>query len=67
LKEVKTSDDWENLLKEDKPVILQASASWCRPCQVLKPILEKKAGEHKGEFIFYYMDVEKMSNVARML
>ena len=38
--EMTDADQWEDFLMSDKPVILQAGASWCGPCNILKPILK---------------------------
>ena len=44
-----------------KPVIVDFWASWCPPCQILKPILEKIANseEYKDKIIVAKMSTEE--------
>ena len=41
------------------------TATWCGPCKVLKPIMEKLSDEFKEKANFYYADIdEKAINSA---
>ena len=43
-----TNDNFEEeVVKSDKPVLLDFWAPWCGPCQMLSPIVDKIAAEHE--------------------
>jgi thioredoxin-like negative regulator of GroEL len=60
-------EEWNEILDSKQPVVFQCSTSWCRPCQVLKPLMEKATAKHDGAVKFYYIDVEKFPQVGEML
>ncbi len=45
------------VLAADKPVLVDFSATWCAPCRMLKPILEKFADAHT-EIDVVYVDAD---------
>tara|TARA_B100001057_G_scaffold411520_1_gene427202 strand:- start:964 stop:1281 length:318 start_codon:yes stop_codon:yes gene_type:complete len=51
-------EDFENKIKNEDVSILQFSASWCQPCKVLLPVMEKLSEEYKDRANFYYGDIE---------
>ena len=65
--EMQDVNDWNKYLDSEIPVVLQAGASWCGPCGMLKPILTEAAKEFSGDVKYVYMDIDKFPEVAEML
>lgn len=51
-------------LKENKPVIICFSASWCGPCTMVKPLLEQLSEEYKDKVEIYSVDIDNEYEIA---
>jgi thioredoxin 1 len=56
-----TTDDKfkKDVLKSDKPVLLDFGAKWCGPCRKLSPIVDKIAKEMEGKIHVFKVDIDK--------
>lgn len=64
--------DYENNPQEwnfkgDKPAIIDFYATWCGPCKMTAPNVEKIAEEYDGKIDVYKVDVDQQEELAALL
>ena len=55
------------LVKEGKTVVCDFWATWCGPCRMLAPVLDKVAEEFAGRAEFVKVDVDESGDVAQKM
>ena len=45
-------------------VLIDFSAGWCGPCQMLAPVLEEVSSEYEGKISFYNVDIDANQQLA---
>ena len=65
IREMKSNRDWQDALENrERPVMIQAGASWCGPCNILKPMLIDAVKAHEGKIEYLYVDIDLHQNIA---
>lgn len=58
LKNINDSDFEQVVLQSDVPVIVDCGASWCSPCVLQTPIMEKCAIQHENKLKVFALDID---------
>ncbi len=48
----------------DKPVVVDAFATWCGPCQHMKPFFEELAETHQEKYAFGELNIDEQQDLA---
>lgn len=62
-----TSENFEReVLKSDKPVLIDFWANWCGPCRMLSPTISEIAEEYKDKVKVGKVNVDEEAELAAM-
>ena len=61
---IQTTEEFDALLKGEKPVLVDFFATWCGPCKMFAPTFDEFAGEH-DEIACVKVDVDQCGDLAR--
>ena len=59
IKHISDASFESDVLKADKPVLVDYWAEWCGPCKMIAPILDEVAGAYQGKLQIAKMNVDE--------
>ena len=59
-----TKENFNEIVKSDKPVLVDFWASWCGPCRMVSPIIDKLAEEYAGKIQVGKVNVDDQGALA---
>ena len=62
--EVTDATFMQDVLGASKPVLVDCWASWCRPCQMIAPIIDQLAGESQGRYLVAKLNTDDNPRTA---
>jgi len=54
----------DNVIKSEKPVLVDFWADWCGPCQMLSPIIDELEKEYEDRVTFGKVNIDEEANLA---
>jgi thioredoxin 1 len=60
-----TSKNFESeVVKSDKPVVVDYWAEWCGPCRIFSPIIDDVSKQYEGKVKFGKLNTDENSDIA---
>ena len=63
VKKIKT-EEFDKLLKGDKPVVCDFFADWCGPCKMLAPVIDECSEQYADKAVFVKVNVDESPDLA---
>ena len=63
IKHVSDASFESDVMKADKPVLVDYWAEWCGPCKMIAPILDEVSGTYEGKLQIAKMNVDENRDI----
>lgn len=57
--------DFEQLIQDNNLVVVDYTATWCGPCRLLSPSIDRLAEEYEGKATVVKIDIDQNPNNAK--
>ncbi|MDF5720114.1 MAG: thioredoxin [Rhizonema sp. PD37] len=60
-------EEFDSLLTNNELVVIDFTATWCGPCKMIAPLIDKLAQEYDGRALVVKVDLDQNQNLAKTL
>jgi len=53
-----TDSNFDKIVNQDKPVLVDFTAEWCGPCKMIAPMIDELAEEYEGKAVIGKLNVD---------
>ena len=64
MKQIDSKQFQQEVLESKVPVLVDFSAVWCGPCQMMGPVLEQLSAEYEGKAKILKVDIDASQDLA---
>ena len=64
MKQIDSKQFQQEVLESKVPVLVDFSAVWCGPCQMMGPVLEQLSAEYEGKAKVLKVDIDESADLA---
>lgn len=65
MKAIKNFEEYNQVIEQPKPVVLDFYADWCGPCKALEPVVEKLAEQYRDDVEVRKVNVDEFPELAQ--
>jgi len=65
MKSIENKTEFDQLMNQSKPILLDFYADWCGPCQTLLPTVDKLSQEFEGSVEVRKINIDQNKELAR--
>jgi thioredoxin 1 len=59
--------EFDSILTLHELVVFDFTATWCGPCKMIAPLMDKLAQEYEGRVLVYKVDLDQNQSLAKRL